>query len=98
MLFSKFNIKNQIHAIYFLDIIHLRESLNELLRPNFVESYNSYKTEGGNNKITSQLVFHVFSYPPSLPKRGNIVSYKRILLKSKDVDPIKPRYLIISKI
>ena len=45
--------------------------LNDLLGPNFTASYNSCKKEreGGNNKFPSQLFFHAFSCPPSLPKR-----------------------------
>ena len=61
---------------------HFRESLNDLLGPNLIASCNSWKREGGNNQITSQLVFHVVNYPPSLAKRGNAVSYIRILVKS----------------
>ena len=56
------------------------------------------KRERGNNKITSQLVFHAVIYPPRLPKRGNTVSYKQLLLKSIYLYPLKSRYLIISKI
>ena len=83
---------------YFRDMNHLRESLNKLLVPNFIASFNFYKREGRDNKITSQLVFNALSYPPFLPKRRNIVSYKQILLKSKYFFPLKSRYLIISKI
>ena len=55
------------------------------------------KREGGNNKITSQLVFDAVIYPPLLLKRGNTMFYKEFLLASKYLYQRKSRYLIISK-
>ena len=54
------------NIIYFRDMSHLIESINNLLRP--TTSFNFYKREGGNNKIASQLVFQTVSYQPSLVK------------------------------
>ena len=64
---------------------HLRESLNDLLRLNFIATYNSYKMGRRKNKITSQffkffflLVFHAVNYPPSFPKRENTLFPQKI--------------------
>ena len=51
---------------------HLGESLNDLLGPNLIASHNSYKREGGNGKVTSQLVFHAVRDPPS-PKEETVL-------------------------
>ena len=74
---------------------HLRESINDLLRSNFLCLITPIKLERGNNRITGRLIFHTVSYPLSLPKIENTVSYKHLFVKFKFLFPLKSRYLIV---
>ena len=67
-LFSFEHSKLEKNKIYFCDLNHLRDSLNNVLGPNLLRLITLIKREGGNNKIAQVNKFFMLliSYPSSL--------------------------------
>ena len=56
--------------IYFRDMIDLWKSLKDLLRPDFIESYNSYK-KGRSEKQNHKPISFSYRQLPTLPPQKN---------------------------